>query len=838
MRKSISGDAKLKLLPRPWENATIRKRNQARSVPAMARDFSEVLQQAMEFYVAGQLVEARALLLDIVRADPRLEAGWMFLSYTLEEPAQKADCLRKVLAINPENVEAKAALEKMQGGPGTGPVEPGPASDDTVAPAARIPVKPPTTPSIPPVSVPGVTGEMASFTDTPTAAASAAPPNAPSPSNVPTVVHASPFTVDIDHANDDLSVIPDVGPPGIGAQAAQLSHPFINPTQQPQAVPGQKPKAAVVPAQKPSPNAVAPFDIPPQPGATGKPIAPVRKTGQLAQAGAQPAGAPVRKTGQLAQAGVQPAGAPVRKTGQLAKAGAQPVRAPVRKTGQLGPAGAQPAGIPPAKKKRGTGCTCLVVGIILVLILAGIGAALWITGILPALFTNGTDSAASIPPVILDTPTPFVLPPRLTDTPTPTLTRTPTISATPTQTQSPTLAQPDATVQADMDRLKTEVEDIRGLSMEGSIPAYVVDRTQAENILLNEYDRIGYRDTIQNDAKALAALGFIKPTYDLAKYALTRLADGVLGFYMPADPAIYIIGNRFAGMERWTFTHEYDHALVHSHYAAVGIMEDDPMCANDSQRCEAIRALVEGDAMLVMMFWRDQYASPYDERDIALYPYPFLLPPEQNTPPYVTPMVEFSYYGGLVFVGTLWEKGNWAEVNKAYENLPVSTEQILHPEKYLNREKPAVMKIPNLESALGSDWALVKSDSLGEYMSYLLLAYGADNTSQIPSDTAETAAAGWGGDHYLVFSSSDGEKLLLAAEWNWDTDADATQFYAAMKEHVDKRFRGETASSSSGFCWAVNQETTCLYRSGRDILWVLGPDLDVVTRVQSAYGHY
>ncbi len=804
----------------------------------MARDFSEVLQQAMEFYVAGQLVEARALLLDIVRADPRLEAGWMFLSYTLEEPAQKADCLRKVLAINPENVEAKVALEKMQGGPGTGPVEPGNASDDIVAPAARIPVKPSTTPSIPPTPAPGVTGEMASFKDTPTAAGSAAPPNAPSPSNVPTVVHASPFTVDIDHANDDLSVIPEVGPPGIGAQAAQLSHPFPNPTQQQQAVPGQKPKAAAVPAQKPSPNAVAPFDIPPQPGATGKPIAPVRKTGQLAQAGAQPAGAPVRKTGQLAQAGAQPAGAPVRKTGQLAKAGAQPVRAPVRKTGQLGPAGAQPAGIPPAKKKRGTGCTCLVVGIILVLILAGIGAALWITGILPALFTNGTDSAASIPPVILDTPTPFVLPPRLTDTPTPTLTRTPTISATPTQTQSPTLAQPDATVQADMDRLKTEVEDIRGLSMEGSIPAYVVDRTQAENILLNEYDRIGYRDTIQNDAKALAALGFIKPTYDLAKYALTRLADGVLGFYMPADPAIYIIGNRFAGMERWTFTHEYDHALVHSHYAAVGIMEDDPMCANDSQRCEAIRALVEGDAMLVMMFWRDQYASPYDERDIALYPYPFLLPPEQNTPPYVTPMVEFSYYGGLVFVGTLWEKGNWAEVNKAYENLPVSTEQILHPEKYLNREKPAVMKIPNLESALGSDWALVKSDSLGEYMSYLLLAYGADNTSQIPSDTAETAAAGWGGDHYLVFSSSDGEKLLLAAEWNWDTDADATQFYAAMKEHVDKRFRGETASSSSGFCWAVNQETTCLYRSGRDILWVLGPDLDVVTRVQSAYGHY
>jgi hypothetical protein len=822
----------------------------------MARDFSEVLQQAMEFYVAGQLVEARALLLDIVRADPRLEAGWMFLSYTLEEPAQKADCLRKVLAINPENTEAKAALEQLQGGPGTGPAGHAPAPIDAPAPAAPISATSSAVPYIPPASAPRVTGAAAPSNAQAPVAAPAPPPSAPSPSDVPTIVHASPFTVDINHANDDLSGIPEMGFPGMGPQGDLPSPPFVNPTQQQRAVPGQKPKTAPVATQKPFPNAGTPSASPSQIGATGTPVSPVRKTGQLAQSSQQAAGVPVRKTGQLAQSSQQAAGAPVRKTGQLAQSSQQaagaPVRktgqlaqssqqaagTPVRKTGQLVQAGAQPAGTPPAKKKRGTGCTCLVVGIILVIILTGIGAGLWMTGTLPALFATGADPAASIPPVIQDTPTPFLLPPRLTDTPTPTLTRTPTISLTPTQTQSPTLAQPNATIQADIDRLRMEVEDIRGLSMEGTVPVYVVDRTQAENILLNEYDRIGYLDTVQSEAKALAALGFIKPTYDLAKYALTRLADGVMGFYMPSNPAIYIIGNRFAGMERWTFTHEYDHALVHSHYSAVGIMEDDPMCANDSQRCEAIRALVEGDAMLVMVFWRDQYASPYDERDIALYPYPFLLPPEQNTPPYVTPMVEFSYYGGLAFVYSLWEKGNWAEVNKVYENLPVSTEQILHPQKYLDREKPTVMKIPNLESVLGSDWALEKSDSLGEFMSYLLLAYGADNIAQIPSDTAETAAAGWGGDHYLVFSSSDGEKLLLAAEWNWDTDADATQFYAAMREHVDKRFRGETASSSSGFCWAVNQETTCLFRSGRNILWVLAPDLDVVTRVRSAYGSY
>jgi len=123
-------------------------------------------------------------------------------------------------------------------------------------------------------------------------------------------------------------------------------------------------------------------------------------------------------------------------------------------------------------------------------------------------------------------------------------------------------------------------------------------------------------------------------------------------------------------------------------------------------------------------------------------------------------------------------------------------------------------------------------------MSYLLLAYGADNASQISTDTAETATAGWGGDHYLVFVSSDGARRMMAAEWNWDTEADAAQFYTAMQEHVDKRFRGETAVSASGLCWTKNQETSCIYRSGRNVLWLLGPDLALINAVRSAYGKY
>jgi hypothetical protein len=632
----------------------------------------------------------------------------------------------------------------------------------------------------------------------PPAGAAAASVTIPSPSDAPTVVHASPFTVDIKHANDDIAAIPEVGFAGFNAPAIQPSRQFEKTASQPQTV-----------------------------------FEPTHSQGPDSRGRIEPA-AFIRE--QLNHSDVPtPTGSeppfPVRKTGPLQQAAGHPP-SPPDGTAHVG------QGAPVTKKRGSPGCTWLVIGAVLTMILAAVGVGLWMTGSLPAFLTNGGNPAGTLPPAIQDTPTQFQLPPRLTDTPTPTPTLTPTISLTPSQSLTPTLAKPDSTVEADMARIIKEVEDIRGLELEGDVPVYVVDHDQANDILQVEYDRIEYSETILKEAQALVALGFIKPTYDLARYALTRMSDGVLGFYMPDNRTIYIIGNRFAGMERWTFSHEFDHALVHNHFTGVGIMGDDPVCVTDSQRCEAIRALVEGDAMLVMAIWRDQYASAYDERDIALYPYPFLLPPEQNTPPYVAPLVEFSYYGGYAFVYSLWSMGNWAEVNKVYENLPASTEQILHPQKYLDGEKPTVMRIPNLESVLGSGWTLAKSDSLGEYMSYLLLAYGADNVSQISTDTAETATAGWGGDRYLVFTSSDGARRVMAAEWNWDTEADAAQFYTAMQEYVDKRFRGETAVSSSGLCWSKNQETSCIYRSGRNVLWLLGPDLNLISTLRSAYNIY
>jgi hypothetical protein len=847
----------------------------------MPRDFTAVLQQAMEFYVAGQIVEARALLLDVVRADSKVEAGWMFLSYTLDDPKQKADCYRKVLALNPKNAEARDALKKIEA-----ELHPGPT---------------------PPPKTEELLGEAPKRTQDLVNAAMKTPP--PKGDGLP---HAAPFTVDIDQANDTVSspavaegpsapppeqpaakpVAPPVEPaaprvpeaasrpepekpvaeagkekPTVSAEAIQkapeapqVKTAAVPKPQAPPAAPVPPPKPAPAPERPPaaSPSSPArrllataeePTATPsptagkpsPAPAVKPKPAAPIPPFLSEEEPAPGKAAKPVPAKKPVPQTAAAPATAaaspPKKKSG-----GARPAGGPKEAGGKESnpPAG---KGTAEPKKRRNRGCTCLVLAVVLILIAAGVGAGLWLAGYIPeSLFTGWVPAESTLAPAETSTPVRLVtLPPEWTRTPTPTISPTPTITSTPTQTQTPTFAAPNETVQAAMDKVMQQVEDLRGLEMSDPLPVYIVTSQQAERVLQAELERTGYAATIENESKALVALGFIKPTYDLSKYALSRLADGVLGFYMPTQRTVFVIGNRFGGMEKWTFSHEYDHALVHSHYPAVGIMEDDPLCAGDSQRCEAIRALVEGDAVLLMVQWYLQYANAYDIEDIfeaiGGNQMPFSLPPEDNTPPYVGPVVDFPYMVGADFVSYFYQRGNWARVNKLYENLPISTEQILHPAKYEKGEKPVVMDLPDLPAVLGESWTLAKSDTLGEYMTFLLLAYGADAFAQISDTQAEKASAGWGGDHYLVYSSEDG-RVLLSAEWTWDTDADAADFHSRLKEHLDMRFRGAKVDAPAGDCWMMNDDTTCVFRKGRDTLWILAPDMDLIGIVRSAYGGY
>ncbi|MGD2059139.1 MAG: hypothetical protein PVI04_10455, partial [Anaerolineales bacterium] len=296
---------------------------------------------------------------------------------------------------------------------------------------------------------------------------------------------------------------------------------------------------------------------------------------------------------------------------------------------------------------------------------------------------------------------------------------------------------------------------------------------------------------------------------------------------------IYVLGFIFGGVEHYIYAHEFDHALVDQHYPLDGY-GNYPVCLTNEDQCKAIDALIEGDASLLMDQWWDQYASIQDYQDILRYNPPWYTLPEQFPPPYASMDALFPYYQGRAFVEYLYDRGNWAEVNKAYQDPPESTEQILHPQKYLAGERPITVRTAELSAVLGEGWRELATDTLGEWGTYLMLGYSADLESQIDIITAETVTAGWGGDSYQVYYNDELDQTVMSARWIWDTNSDATQFNNAFLDYMDARFRGSAVNRSDGDCWEANDQASCIFRSGREILWLLAPDQAMLDQVLAA----
>ncbi len=73
----------------------------------------DVLKQAIGLIIEGNKKSASELLAGVVRTEPTNEMAWLYLSYCVDPPDQKAYCLKKTIEINPSNQQAKQALSQM-----------------------------------------------------------------------------------------------------------------------------------------------------------------------------------------------------------------------------------------------------------------------------------------------------------------------------------------------------------------------------------------------------------------------------------------------------------------------------------------------------------------------------------------------------------------------------------------------------------------------------------------------------------------------------------------------------------------------------------------------------
>jgi tetratricopeptide (TPR) repeat protein len=79
----------------------------------MSQSVDDLLRHAVAAARAGQKNEARRLLIQVLKADPRSEQAWIWMSSVVDQPAERIHCLKQVLSINPGNDLARRGLQAL-----------------------------------------------------------------------------------------------------------------------------------------------------------------------------------------------------------------------------------------------------------------------------------------------------------------------------------------------------------------------------------------------------------------------------------------------------------------------------------------------------------------------------------------------------------------------------------------------------------------------------------------------------------------------------------------------------------------------------------------------------
>lgn len=390
-----------------------------------------------------------------------------------------------------------------------------------------------------------------------------------------------------------------------------------------------------------------------------------------------------------------------------------------------------------------------------------------------------------------------------------------------------------AEIAAQMDQIEQQVIRIRGLQPTSPVHRELLTTAQLRQKVIDDFLKDYTPQEVAKDVTTLSLLGLLPQNYDLYTLLRDLYTEQIAGFYDDETKTMYVIQDEaFLGPQRSTYAHEYTHALQDQAFDfrnRLGIKDE--TCELQSEYCAAVQALIEGDASLTEQFWLLNAATPEDRQQIQQFYENYQSPVFDAAPEFLQRDFLFPYRQGLDFVLSLYQKGRWVAINAAFEHPPLSTEQILHPEKYPG-DAPLEVNLPELSLALPG-YTLFDEGEVGEWYLYLLLAYADLREFRLPDEVASKAAAGWGGDTYQVWRNAQSGDLFLILNIRWDAEKEAIEFYNTFQQYGRKRWGMPDFATTSETRWEISSGgQSILIQDRAQTVWLFGNE-EAVSRVQA-----
>jgi Zn-dependent peptidase ImmA (M78 family) len=318
-----------------------------------------------------------------------------------------------------------------------------------------------------------------------------------------------------------------------------------------------------------------------------------------------------------------------------------------------------------------------------------------------------------------------------------------------------------------VDSLRPGVERAAGMQFKATPRSAMRSKEQVRAYLTRKLRDELPPERVRGIESAYRLIGLLPDTVDLESLLIDLYTEQVAGYYDPDSTMLFGVTGADRGQLRQVLAHEMVHALQGQYLRLDSIMKD----VRSNDRLAAAQAVLEGQATLVTIrvlapdtsvtarpeFWSELRETIAQQQSS--------MPVFARAPLIIRETLLFPYLDGAEFM-RWWSTSPLRDTVPYGPRMPVSTEQVLHPDRYLVHDAPVPV------SFTGGP-APMYEDMLGELEIRVLQAQLRGGNAIV----AGTGAIGWGGDRYRVYDTPRGPALVWYIAWD---DARAGERFLAQ----------------------------------------------------------
>uniref|UniRef100_Q028T6 DUF1570 domain-containing protein n=1 Tax=Solibacter usitatus (strain Ellin6076) TaxID=234267 RepID=Q028T6_SOLUE len=338
---------------------------------------------------------------------------------------------------------------------------------------------------------------------------------------------------------------------------------------------------------------------------------------------------------------------------------------------------------------------------------------------------------------------------------------------------------------AEIPPLAEQLTKISGMPLRHPVPCDFISKAKIAEFLNKRVKEVAKPEEVRAEELTLKKFGLVPADFDLAKSTVDLLTEQAAAFYDYDKKKLFVTDSTPGDSQQPVLAHEIAHAIADQNYNLGKFIKQGRKSDDGST---ARLAVMEGQATWLMS---ELLARKMGQ---SLKGSPALLaamsgisdngagqfPVFDKSPLYLRQTLVFPYTKGMLFQHAAFDRDGQQGFSEVFLKPPVSTQQILHPEKYFAGVQPTHPELP--DSKLKGLKSLV-GGSLGELEHSILLE------QYVSRESAADIAPHWRGCNFVLMENKKANRVVLLYASDWDSPDAARRFFQAYRQILAKKWK-------------------------------------------------